>query len=139
MKYFLAYLFLEIAVSIPAFSYFGVLGTFGEILASALLGVFLLQNSSYTLSESFNALRQNQISLSAFKSISLLTIIGAFMLIVPGVLTDILGILFQFSIVGTYIAKLNKNNTTSHANNRDYEGDIIDVEVIESIEDDKKH
>ncbi len=128
MKYFLVYLFLEIAVSVPVFGHLGVLGTFLEIITSAMLGVFILQNSSYTLSESFNALRQNKISPFAFQSISLLTILGAILLIIPGVLTDILGILFQFSFVGTWFSK--KNTKQNQDIDATYE-DVIDVEIIE--------
>lgn len=131
MIYFLIYLFLEIAVSIPVFSALGILGTFAEILLSAFIGFFLLANSSYTLRESFGALRDGSISPFAFQSISLMTIFGAFMLIIPGVFTDILGILLQFGFIATvisgYVVKKDKNNEIRRGENED----IIDVEVIE--------
>ncbi len=131
MKYFLIYIFLEIAVSIPAFGELGVLGTFLEIIGSAILGVFLLQNTSYTLMESFNSLRENKISINAFKNISSLTLLGGFLLIIPGVLTDILGIVFQFSgLMSAFSVKFNKDNNIQENRSEKYE-DVIDVEVIE--------
>ncbi len=136
MFYFLAYLLLELAVTVPAFSNLGVLGSFFEIIFSALLGFFLITNSSYTLSESFSALRENKISPFMFQSITLLSILGAILLILPGVFTDILGILFQFGFISTIIAKLTNKNTNNNTQNftqneRREDEDIIDVEVIE--------
>ncbi len=127
MIYFLVYLFLEISVSIPVFSSLGVLGTFGEIILSAFLGLFLMSNSHYTLGESFNALRENKISPMMFQSISLLSVLGSILLVFPGVLTDIVGILFQFGFIATLVAKFSKNDNKDFKN----QDDIIDVEVIE--------
>ncbi len=127
MIYFLLYLFLEIAISIPAFGALGIFGTFFEILFSAFLGVIFLQTSSVGMAESMQALRQNKISPSVFTNISLLSILGAFLLIIPGVFTDILGLVFRLSFLWTYLAK----NTPQGPQKSKFEDDVIDVEVIE--------
>ncbi len=133
MRFFLAYLFLEICVSIPVFARLGVLGTFFEIIFSAFLGFFFLTNSSYTLSQSFGALKENKISTSTFTNISFMTILGAIFLIIPGILTDIIGILFQFGFVLSFISRYGNKEQDIKDNKYD-EDDIIDVEIIEHHE-----
>jgi UPF0716 family protein affecting phage T7 exclusion len=73
-----------------------------------------------------------EISVQDFQKMSLFTLIGAVLLIIPGFFSDILGVLLQFSFFGKLFASkvLNlKNKKNIHREGKD---DAIDVEVIDS-------
>lgn len=137
MIYFLVYLFLEVLLSVNISSAIGGLATFFEIVASALIGVAILVNFRKTLFENMTAVSYNCIDLEQFQKLNLFTLFGAILLIIPGFLTDIMGILLQFSvftsmIVNRYNVKSGKCNTnyTANYNNIKKDSDVIDVEII---------
>lgn len=134
MIYFIVYLFLEVYISVSVFSAIGAFSSFIEIVLSAFIGLVLLVNFRYTLGESFMALRNQKITTQTFQALNVLTIIGAFLMILPGILSDTLGVLMQFGFVTTFIknrlgTNQNQNNfTNTNQRNND---EIIDVEVID--------
>jgi len=137
MIYFLVYLFLEVLVSVNISSAIGGLMTFAEIILSALIGISILVNFRQTLMENLTAVSYHQIDLQEFQKLNLFTLIGAIFLIVPGFLTDILGILMQFSVLTSMF--VNRYNVKSNFNNQNYENinkqkdsDVIDVEIIDT-------
>lgn len=136
MVYFLVYLFLEVLVSVNISSQIGGLATFFEIIASALLGVSILINFRKTLVENMTAVSYNCIDLEQFQRLNLFTLFGAILLIIPGFLTDILGVLLQFSvftsmIVNRYNVKSgNCKSSFSEQTNIKKDSDVIDVEII---------
>ena len=105
MIYFIVYLFLETLVSVSISSSIGGILTFVEIIISGIVGLLLLQNLPYSISESFLSLKSGQIDADDFKRMNLSVLFGAFLLIIPGFLTDIIGILLQFESFATIIAK----------------------------------
>ncbi len=134
MIYFIVYLFLEVIVSVNLSSYLGGLMTFFEILFSAFIGIMILANFRNTLMENMQAVSYNRIDLQEFQNLNLFTIFGAILLIIPGFLTDIIGILLQFSVftsmlVNRYNVKSNSCKTDS-TNNTQKDSDVIDVEII---------
>ncbi|MDD3060242.1 MAG: FxsA family protein [Sulfurimonas sp.] len=141
MPYFLVYLLLEVLVSVNIASAIGGLATFFEILLSALIGIVILSNFRATLSENIRAVSSRQIDMSEFQSLNLFTIAGAILLIIPGFLTDIIGILLQFGVFTKMIvnrthvkSQSNKSyptqNTTQNTIQKD--SDVIDVEIIDT-------
>jgi len=136
MKYFLLYLFLEVIVSVNISSYIGGLITFFEIVMSAFIGISILINFRKTLVENMTAVSYNCIDLEQFQRLNLFTLFGAILLIIPGFLTDILGILLQFGvftsmIVNRYNVKSGKCNTNfTNQNNLKKDSNVIDVEII---------
>ena len=138
MLYFILYLFLEVLVSVQISSAIGGLATFFEIVLSALIGISILVNFRKTLVENMTAVSYNCIDLEQFQRLNLFTLIGAILLIIPGFLTDIVGILLQFSaftsmIVNRYNVKSGKCNTSFEDENINIkrDSDVIDVEIIE--------
>lgn len=108
----------------------GGLLTFLEIILSAGIGFFLLINFRYTVNQSMKMLMSREMSIEEFKKLSLFTLLGAVLLIVPGFFTDILGVALQFSFIGTFIAKkVFKFKNKKHK--RKDNDDAIDVEVID--------
>ena len=136
MIYFLLYLFLEVIVSVNISSAIGGLNTFFEIILSAFYGFYILSNFRNTLMENLQAVSYSQIDLEEFQKLNLFTIIGGILLIIPGFLTDIIGLLLQFSAVTTMLVNrygMKKKSQNFEQFNTTYKGDddVIDVEIIE--------
>lgn len=143
MIYFVAYLFIEVMVSSAIAGTIGGLLTFIEIIVSAVVGMFLLQNFRFALFENLQALSQGKITQQEFSRMNLSMALGALLLIVPGFFTDIVGILLQFEFIAVLIANkfikkdTNYNNTNQYTNKKGDE-DVIDVEIIEHIDNTRK-
>ncbi|DAB36925.1 MAG: FxsA family protein [Epsilonproteobacteria bacterium] len=135
MKYFLIYLFLEVVVTVNMTSWIGAVATFVEMVFSALVGLIILANMRVTLMQNMNALMQGEISLSSFQRLNLWTIVGAILLILPGFLGDIVGLLLQFSSMMTLIVSkllhVGEEKTTPRHFSKGNHDEIIDVEVID--------
>ncbi len=147
MIYFLIYLFLEVMISSTIASYIGGLSTFFEILLSAIVGIFILKNFQYSLGESIHKAREGKITQEEFVKTNVGKAIGAFLLIIPGFFTDMIGILLQ---VGLFISVFSKiftfkkpQNNTTYSNfeytqtsyktqDKRKNDEIIDVEIIDS-------
>jgi len=138
MIYFIVYLFLEVLISVNISSTLGAFNTFLEIIFSAGLGIFILVNFKDSLRENLTAVSYNFIDLEEFQRLNLFTLFGAILLIVPGFMTDIIGILMQFSVftsmfINRYNVYKNKDDISVNKNtNQNYikESDVIDVEIV---------
>lgn len=129
MIYFLAYLFIEIFVSYEFTKILTPFGMFLEVILSAIWGIVLIQNLNFTLRDSMIKVMYREISQEEFISIGMFKFIGAILLIIPGVFTDILGLLMQFDEFGAFIAR--KFLPKKDIQKDPFEDDIIDVEIIE--------
>ncbi len=136
MIYFITYLFLEVLLSVSISSSLGGLLTFLEIMISAFVGISILINFRKTLVENMTAVSYNCIDLAQFQRLNLFTLFGAILLIIPGFLTDMLGIIMQFSVftsmfVNRYNVKSGKcDESFTPQNNLKKDSDVIDVEII---------
>ncbi len=139
MIYFLVYLFLEVIISVSISSAIGGLATFFEILLSAFVGVLILINFRKTLVENLTAVSYNCIDLHQFQNLNLFTVIGAIFLIIPGFMTDILGIIMQFSVLTSmFVNRYNVKSANCKGSREDKfeknhikkDSDVIDVEII---------
>ena len=158
--YVLIYLFLEVIITTAIAGEIGGILTFVEILASAFIGILLLKTFKNTLELNIKDLTSGTISQGDFIKNNMAKAVGAILLIMPGIMTDIFGILLQFGLLTMLLTKifslkpnLNKDaNMDPSSNNQFYyqtqftsenftnkgkpnEEDIIDVEII----DDNKH
>ena len=136
MIYFLLYLFLEVLVSVNIASAIGAFATFLEIVLSALLGIAILANFRNTFLQNLMAVSYAQIDLEEFQRLNLFTVIGAILLILPGFLTDIIGLLMQFSafttmIVNRYGVQSRQQKCEPYYDQKEKDDDVIDVEIIE--------
>jgi len=135
MIYFLIYLFIEIFVTYEFTKIVSPFGTFLEIIATAVIGIFIIKNLNFSLLENMQKVLRGEISQEEFISIGLFKLVGAILLIVPGVFSDILGILMQFEEFATFIVKKISNRFNNrykyYQPKKDFDDDIIDVEIIE--------
>jgi len=129
MIYFLIYLFAEVTLSVEIASKIGGLATFLEIIGSAFLGVFILMNFRHALSENLEALRTRQIDVQGFSNRNMMGLLGALLLILPGFLSDIIGVLLQFSLVTTLI--INRFTRKYQPPTQPKDDHVIDAEIIE--------
>ena len=139
LLYFIGYLFLETWLTIEIGGAIGGLWTFIEIIASAALGVLLIANFRAGVIETLTALVKKEIDKSQFLTYHIGRLLGALLLIVPGFLTDIIGVFLQFSLFTLTINKLifgiiprSQNSYPKSYNNERNKDDeqIIDVDVI---------
>ncbi len=132
MLYFLIYFFLEVVITVDIAANIGGLATFLEIVATAIVGFFLLTNFRYTLAQSMTALMRGDITVDQFQKMNILSLLGAVLLIVPGFFSDILGVVLQFGFFGTFVAKNILHLKEKRRKNKGEDDDAIDVEVIDS-------
>jgi len=140
MLYFVLYLFLEVMISVNLSSQIGGFNTFLELIFSAFVGFVLLVNFRATLMENMQAFSMQKIDVKEFQRLNIFAVLGAVLLIVPGFLTDIIGVLLQFSVltkmlVNRFTAKSTQQNSTRYTQTQIHEekdDDVIDVEIISS-------
>lgn len=131
MIYFLIYLFLEVIITVEVASRIGGLMMFAEIMGSALIGIAILFNFRSTLVSNIMELKEGRINANGFYQRNLLSLLGAILLILPGVFTDTIGILIQLGLVGSlivsrFLPKYPKSNQP-HQPKDDH---VIDAEII---------
>ena len=133
MIYLIIYLFLEVMVTTEIASSIGGLATFLGIIISAGVGFFIISSFRYTAAQGMSMLMNGQITMEEFQKMSLFTLLGAFLLIIPGFFSDILGLLLQFSFFGTFIARniLHLKSKKNKNKNMESKDDAIDVEIID--------
>ena len=87
------FLFLELYLSLKVGENIGFLGSVMWIMLSFFIGMTILKNSSQTMMLNMNAMSQGKIDITKFQNASMSYLIAAILLIIPGVLSDILGVL----------------------------------------------
>lgn len=134
MIYFIFYLFLEVLLTVEVASRIGGLMMFAEIVFSAFIGIVILFNFRATLVANIMELKERRVDANGFYQRNLLSLLGAILFILPGVLTDVIGILIQFSLlVGLVISRFRpKYPPQSSSHNQTYSKDnnVIDAEII---------
>ena len=140
MIYFLLYLFIEVFVSVEIASAIGPFWTFVEVVASAVVGLLLLTNFRYTFFENMRALAEGDITPERFQNQNLAALIGALLLIVPGFVTDIVGILLQFGVFANLLAtklarRKGRDRFVDDQPFHEGETDVIDVEIVDPDRD----
>lgn len=133
--------FVELGLFVVFSEYFGFLSLVLEIIASGIFGVFLLFSSLSGSQQSVIELLQGAKNPNEVLASNFAKCLGSILLIIPGLLSDCLGILLYFgfldSVLSSFLGKLSfKNqNQTSQSN-------VIDVEVLnphKGIEDEESH
>jgi 2-isopropylmalate synthase/UPF0716 protein FxsA len=104
------------------------------IVVSMIVGIRLLQSSPLTLMGNLNAVSRGKLSMESFQNASTAYLVGALLLIIPGVLSDILGVLsLGYTMYLRVVAKITPEQTKFHGNKGD--DDVIDVEIIDERTD----
>jgi UPF0716 family protein affecting phage T7 exclusion len=108
------------------------------IIGSIFLGITLLKNSQYTIATGFENVANGKLDLQKFQNASMAYVFGSIFILVPGILTDTLGVfLMLYTIYLHTIAKLTPpqqqqtEQQDKNLNNKKGENDVIDVEIID--------
>lgn len=127
----LPYIFLEIVLVVLYVLEFGFLSLFSEIFLSALIGVLLIFNYGFVnLFHNMNYFNIKDI----FGSLGLA--IGGLALIIPGMLSDIFGVIvigvaLALKIYSKFSTPRYQNTQNQYRQTNNNNDDIIDVEIIE--------
>jgi UPF0716 family protein affecting phage T7 exclusion len=97
--YFLIYLFVEIVLSVEIASQLGGLITFLEVIVTAIIGFFIFRSGGFIVLSNLSRVARGNSDLNSFEKDTLFPFLGAILLIIPGFLTDIIGILLQFGFI----------------------------------------
>ncbi len=135
MLFIIPYFFLELYFSLAVGASIGFFGSVLWIFTTFLVGMGLIQNSAMTLQKSMGKLAGGKLNMKTFHDSATSYFLGAILLIIPGVFSDILGVIallytFYLQIGGTIPSSKNKTNINNL--NKQGDDDVIDVEIIES-------
>ena len=142
MMYFLVYLFLEVMLTSEFITLFGGFIFFLEIVLSAIVGGFLIINFQYAIGEKLYSLIKSELDGSDVVATGVVSLVGAIFLIIPGVLTDIMGILMQFEFIAIFVKNIaikrgyiRIKTDNSKKEKRSSIDEVIDVELVEDSAD----
>jgi len=129
--FILGYFIIEILVSIK----FGIAVGFGWsvvwVLLTSLVGVALLRLSPYAIADSFQKIGFEKFNIISAQNAAISYVLGAILLIIPGVFSDFLGILLLgYTIYLRLFAKM--PNVEQKFNKNKGDDDVIDVEIIDT-------
>ena len=100
-----------------------------QLLTILFIGLALLLNVKTTMVESLKAMSNNCITMKEFQELNIFALLGAVLLILPGILSDIIGILMQFSVfTALIVSRFNKSN--GECKSTQGEDNVIDAEII---------
>jgi UPF0716 family protein affecting phage T7 exclusion len=139
MIYFLFFLIFELFLSLEVGSQIGFLWSVIWILGSFMLGMGLIKNAHTTIKGNMQSLKEGKINMKSFHDSATSYFVGAILLIIPGVFSDILGLIallytFYLQLGGTIASSKYKTNINNSNKQTNIQGDddVIDVEIIES-------
>ena len=139
MIYILFFLIFELFLSLEVGSSIGFLWSVIWIVGSFMIGMGLVQNAHTKMKTNMQNLKAGKLNMKSFHDSATSYFLGAILLIVPGVFSDILGLialLYSFSLqLGATIpsSKYKRNiNYKNKPTNTQGDEDVIDVEIIES-------
>jgi 2-isopropylmalate synthase/UPF0716 protein FxsA len=123
------FLIAELILSLKVIETMGALWSLVWIVGSITVGVILLKNSTNAFVGSLGAVSKGKLDLNNLQNASAAYMLGALLLIVPGILSDIFGIIaLCYVLYLSFIAKIRPEKTNfTHKGDED----VIDVEVID--------
>jgi len=135
MIYLIPVLLFEFYLSLSVGSSIGFLWSLIWIVATFTLGMGLVQNAATTMKKSMGSLSSGKLNIKSFHDSATSYFLGAILLMIPGVFSDILGVIallytFYLQLGGTMSSSKNKTNINNI--NKQGDEDVIDVEIIES-------
>jgi len=128
------FLLLELYLSLKVGETIGFFWSALWIIVTMIIGVRLLQSSPLAMIGNFNAMAQGKLSMKSFENAATAYMLGAILLIIPGVLSDFLGIAaLLYAIYLQFTAKMKPEQKNPFQ--QQGEDDVIDVEVIDEHTD----
>jgi len=127
-------LLLELYLSLKVGENIGFLWSVIWIVLSMSIGISLLQRSSYTMMGNLTSVKLGKLDLKSFENASMSYFVGAILLIIPGVLSDLFGVIaLCYTLYLQFVAKITPEQTKFDTKKGD--DDVIDVEIIDEHTD----
>ena len=135
MIYVLFFFIFELFLSLEVGSNIGFLWSVIWIVSTFIIGMGLIQNAHTTIKANMQNLSAGKLNMKTFHDSATSYFLGAILLMIPGVFSDILGLIsllytFYLQLGGTIANSKNKTNINN--SNKQGDNDVIDVEIIES-------
>jgi len=128
------FLLLELYLSLEVGENIGFLWSVIWIVVSMFVGFRVLQFSSLSIMGNLNSVSRGKLSMQSFQNASTAYLLGAILLIIPGVLTDFLGLVaLGYTVYLQFVAKITPEQTKFDRKKGD--DDVIDVEIIDEHTD----
>ncbi len=127
-------LLLELYLSLKVGESIGFMWSAIWIVVSMLVGIRLLQSTPFTLMGNLAAVSKGKLSMKSFQNASTAYLIGALLLIIPGVLSDFVGLVaLLYTVYLQFVAKITPEQTKFDTKKGD--DNVIDVEIIDEHTD----
>ncbi|NKQ41931.1 MAG: FxsA family protein [Sulfurovum sp.] len=127
--------FLELFISMKVGDIIGFFPSVIWILLTMMAGSMLLRLSPYTFMGNMKSVQMGKLDLKSANNASMAYLLGAVMLIIPGVITDLLAVfLLLYTLYLQLSAKMRPQQSNRYGNKYDKnkgDNDVIDVEVID--------
>jgi len=129
------YLFLETYISLHMLESIGAFWATIWTIGTIIIGLTLLKNSPYAVLGNMHSLQRGKLNVRKFQDATNAYLIGSFLLIVPGVLSDFIGISsLLYTVYLRFIAKITPERTNHYTNSKG-DNDVIDVEIVDEHTD----
>lgn len=123
------FLIAELILSLKVIEMIGAMWSLVWIIGTIFIGTTLLKNSQYAILGSLNAVSKGKLDLRNFQNASMAYMFGALLLIVPGILSDTMGVIaLCYTVYLQFVAKITPEKPNFNQKGDD---DVIDVEVID--------
>jgi len=123
------FLIAELILSLKVVETIGALWSVVWIIGTIMLGSILLKNSQYAIFSSLSDVSRGKLDLQSFQNASMAYMLGAVLLIVPGILSDTFGVMaLAYTLYLQFVAKMTPEKPNF---NQEGDDDVIDVEVID--------
>jgi len=130
------YLFMEIYISLDMLEKIGAFWATIWTIGTMLLGSMLLRNSPYTILGNMQAMHMGKLDMKKFQDATTFYFLGSLLLIVPGVLSDILGVMaLLYTVYLQFVAKITPEQTNTYYTNTKGDDHVIDVEIVDEHTD----
>ncbi len=130
--FILLFLMADFFVSLKVGISIGYLNSVLWIIGSAIGGVLLLKLSPYALIDTFQSFNFGQIDAKSVHSTIMSYLFGSILLIIPGVLSDAIGVLLLlYALYLQLFAKMQPQRKHYNKSNEGEYDNVIDVEIID--------
>jgi UPF0716 family protein affecting phage T7 exclusion len=125
---------LELYLSLMTGENIGFLWSVIWIVSTIFIGTVLLQNSQHAIMSQMQSVQKGKLNLKKFQDASMSYFIGSILLIIPGVLSDFMGVVaLGYTVYLHFVAKITPEQTNNYTKKGD--NDVIDVEIIDEHTD----
>ena len=138
MFFAIPFFLLELYLSLHTGEEIGFFWSVIWIMVTGIIGVILLQNSPHAIMGQMQSVQKGKLNLKKFQDASMAYFVGSILLIIPGVLSDFMGVFaLSYTLYLQFIAKITPEQHNFKTNHHTNKGDdnVIDVEIIDEHTD----